>query len=57
MYDLKTINKVGNYAINPVWEDGHDTGIYDWEYLREIAEKRALSADEIEALRKKYEKK
>ena len=27
---------VGNYAIRIVFSDGHDTGIYSWDYLREI---------------------
>ena len=27
---------VGNYAIKIRFSDGHDTGIYSWEYLREI---------------------
>ena len=27
---------VGNYAIQITWADGHDTGIYDFEYLRQI---------------------
>ena len=27
---------VGNYAIQLEWSDGHSTGIYSWEYLREI---------------------
>ncbi len=31
---LKTIQPVGSYAITPVWEDGHDYGIYQWAYLR-----------------------
>lgn len=35
---------VGNYAIRITFSDGHDTGIYSWDYLREIdpvnAEKR-----------------
>jgi len=25
---------VGNYALTPVWADGHSTGIYTWAYLR-----------------------
>lgn len=25
---------VGNYAIRFVWDDGHDSGIYSWDYLR-----------------------
>jgi DUF971 family protein len=27
---------VGNYAIKIVFSDGHSTGIYSWDYLREI---------------------
>jgi DUF971 family protein len=29
--------KVGNYAIKLVFSDQHDTGIYSFEYLREIS--------------------
>lgn len=35
-YDIERIETVGNYAIQPVWDDGHDTGIYTWEYLKHI---------------------
>ncbi len=27
---------VGNYAIKIAFSDGHDTGIYTWDYLRKI---------------------
>jgi DUF971 family protein len=27
---------VGRYAINFAWSDGHDSGIYSFEYLREL---------------------
>lgn len=27
---------VGNYALKITFSDGHDTGIYSWQYLREI---------------------
>jgi len=27
---------VGNYALRIHFSDGHDTGIYSWQYLREI---------------------
>ena len=33
---LNTLIPVGSYAITPVWEDGHDYGIYDWHYLRAL---------------------
>jgi len=32
---------VGNYAIKIVFSDGHETGIYSWDYLREIEPKGA----------------
>jgi ATP-binding protein involved in chromosome partitioning len=32
------IESVGNYAIKITWSDGHDTGIYAYEYLRRLAE-------------------
>jgi DUF971 family protein len=28
------VSPVGRYAINFVWSDGHDTGIYAFDYLR-----------------------
>lgn len=28
---------VGNYAVRIIFSDGHDTGIYSWDYLNEIA--------------------
>lgn len=31
---LNNIVPVGSYGITPVWEDGHDAGIYRWDYLR-----------------------
>lgn len=33
MYKIKSIQIVGAYAIQVVWKDGHNTGIYSWEYL------------------------
>ena len=32
------VRPVGLYAINLVFSDGHDRGIYPWGYLREIAQ-------------------
>lgn len=34
--DLARIGLVGRYALNPVWGDGHETGIYSYTYLREL---------------------
>jgi DUF971 family protein len=38
---IRTIEPVGNYAVRLVFADGHDTGIYSWAYLYEIARKQA----------------
>ena len=34
---------VGNYAIRIRFSDGHDTGIYSWPYLRQLAADHAES--------------
>jgi DUF971 family protein len=31
------IEPVGNYAIKIVFDDGHDTGLYSWDYLRKLS--------------------
>jgi len=36
---VKKISVVGNYAIAIEWEDGHNTGLYDYEYLLLLFEK------------------
>ena len=33
---LSQIRTVGNYAIEFGWEDGHNTGIYTYDYLRSL---------------------
>lgn len=30
---IKSIEPVGHYAIQPVFTDGHGSGIYSWDYL------------------------
>lgn len=34
--DILAMSPVGNYAVQIQWSDGHDTGIYSWETLRQI---------------------
>jgi len=38
MYKIKNITPVGEYAIQVEWKDGHNTGIYSWEYLKKLDE-------------------
>ena len=33
---IQNIVPVGNYAIQIIYDDGHDTGIYSFEYLYEL---------------------
>ncbi|MEQ8763386.1 MAG: DUF971 domain-containing protein [Planctomycetota bacterium] len=33
---LRSIDVVGRYALSFTWSDGHATGIYPYEYLREL---------------------
>ena len=34
---IVSIEPVGHYAIQPRFDDGHESGIYSWDYLYEIA--------------------
>jgi DUF971 family protein len=31
------LEPVGNYALRIVFDDGHDSGLYSWDYLSELA--------------------
>ena len=33
---ITDVEPVGHYAIRPTFSDGHDTGIYSWEYLHDL---------------------
>jgi DUF971 family protein len=33
---LADMHMVGTYALSPIWESGHHTGIYSFEYLRSL---------------------
>ena len=38
-FQLVRLGSVGGYAIQPVWGDGHATGIFSFEYLKQLAGK------------------
>lgn len=49
---IKSIEAVGNYAIKLHFDDGHDSGIYSWEYLLELDEQEgSLWQDYLAKLR------
>ena len=33
LVDIDALDPVGNYAVQPRFSDGHDTGIFSWDYL------------------------
>ncbi len=35
-YQISGVKQVGQYAVQISWQDGHDTGIYTFEYLRSL---------------------
>ena len=37
-FELRNIVLVGSYAVQPVWADGHNTGLYPFDYLRQVAD-------------------
>ena len=34
--EITSINQAGNYAIQIIFSDGHDSGIFSWDYLRDL---------------------
>jgi DUF971 family protein len=34
--EIRHVEPVGSYAIQPTFSDGHATGIYSWEYLYQL---------------------
>jgi DUF971 family protein len=36
--EIRALEPVGSYAVQPTFSDGHSTGIYSWDYLYELGE-------------------
>jgi DUF971 family protein len=37
-FQLVRLEKVGSYAIQPVWADGHSSGIFSFDYLKRVGD-------------------
>lgn len=37
-FRIVRLNNVGGYALQPQWADGHNTGLYSYDYVRRLAE-------------------
>jgi DUF971 family protein len=38
---IAAVEPVGQYAVKLVFDDGHDTGLYTWQYLHELGREQA----------------
>jgi DUF971 family protein len=38
-FELEAFNLIGGYALQPRWRDGHETGLYSFQYLRRLSHK------------------
>jgi DUF971 family protein len=47
--ELLGLEPVGNYAVQPKYSDGHDTGIYSWEYLYFLGSQQTRLWEDYEA--------
>lgn len=50
--NIREIEPVGHYAVKLAFDDGHDTGLYSWDYLYELgSHQEAMWAEYLEALK------
>ena len=40
-FQIVRVSSIGGYGVQPVWADGHQTGIYSFDYLRRVADDTA----------------
>ena len=38
---IRSIGRVGGYGLQPVWSDGHSSGIFSFDYLLSVAREAA----------------
>jgi DUF971 family protein len=53
LVEIRALEPVGSYAVQPAFSDGHGTGIYSWDYLYELGENQeTLWAEYLSKLQK-----
>lgn len=50
MNELVGLTPVGNYGVQASWKDGHNTGIYTWEMLRDVFVAKKLSDETLQSI-------
>ena len=43
---ISAVEPIGHYAVRLIFDDGHDSGLYTWKYLRELGARQQLEAAE-----------
>ena len=38
---MQSLEPIGNYAVQPTFSDGHNTGIFSWDYLYHLGAQEA----------------
>lgn len=46
---IRAVVATGNYAVRVAFDDGHDSGIFTWTYLRELGERGEVMFAEYES--------
>lgn len=36
-FQLRSVQQIGGYALQPTWADGHGTGLYTFKYLKHLS--------------------
>lgn len=50
--EIRSLEPVGSYAVQPAFSDGHSTGIYSWDYLYDLGENQeTLWAEYLDKLK------
>jgi DUF971 family protein len=51
--NIKEVEPIGNYAVRLIFDDGHETGLYTWNYLYELGQNQKINwIDYLHALNK-----
>jgi len=47
--NIDAIEPVGQYAVKLVFDDGHDSGLYDWDFLYQLGQDYAINWSRYQA--------
>jgi DUF971 family protein len=47
-FQIHSLGSVGGYALQPVWQDGHSTGLFSFSYLRQLDPQSEKSTPHIQ---------